>query len=142
MSAAVEGAIEDIPSIGFSLLDFDANADFEGSGYYAHKIAKEVLKQSLPKNTCLNVNIPKGPLKQIKGTKVCRQGKAFWDDQFIKRQDPFGKDYYWITGDFSVTDHGEDTDMWALDHQYVSIVPTQFDMTAFSLISQLNEWDL
>ncbi|MFD1552813.1 5'/3'-nucleotidase SurE [Putridiphycobacter roseus] len=142
MSAAVEGAIEDIPSVGFSLLDFDANADFAAAAHYAHKIAKEVLKHSLPKNTCLNVNIPKGELTAVKGTKICRQGKAFWDDQFVKRQDPFGNDYYWISGEFSVTDHGEDTDMWALDHNYVSIVPTQFDMTAFGLISQLNEWDL
>ncbi len=141
MSAAVEGAIEGIPSIGFSLLDFDADADFDAAKYYAQKICKMVLKNGLPKGTCLNVNIPKGKLEDIKGLKICRQGKAFWEDAFEKRVDPFGGDYYWLTGDFSVTDRGEDTDMYALDQNYVSVVPTQFDMTAHHLITQLNEWD-
>jgi 5'-nucleotidase len=142
MSAAVEGAIEGIPSIGFSLLDFDADADFEASKFFAKQICKQVLKNGLPKGTCLNVNIPKGSVDDIKGVKICRQGRAFWKDAFEKRKDPFGGDYFWLTGDFAVTDKGEDTDMYALDQNYVSIVPTQFDMTAHHLISTLNEWDL
>lgn len=142
MSAAVEGAIESIPSIGFSLLDFDANADFDASIHFARKISQLVLENGIPKGTCLNVNIPKGTLEDIKGIKICRQGRAFWEDSFDKRTDPFGKNYYWLSGDFTVTDHGEDTDMWALDQNYVSIVPSQFDMTAHHMISGLNEWKL
>ena len=142
MSAAVEGAIEGIPSIGFSLLDFDSNADFDAAKHFVKTICKNVLKNGLPKGTCLNVNIPKGKLKDIKGIKICRQGKAFWEDAFEKRTDPFGGDYYWLTGDFAVTDRGEDTDMYALENNYVSVVPTQFDMTAHHLIGTLNEWDL
>ena len=142
MSAAVEGAIESIPSIGFSLLDFDANADFDAAIHYARKISQAVLENGIPKGTCLNVNIPKLGKSEIKGVKICRQGRAFWEDSFEKRTDPFGKDYFWLTGDFSVTDQGEDTDMWALDHNYISVVPTQFDMTAHHLISNLNEWKL
>jgi len=142
MSAAVEGAIESIPSIGFSLLDFDKDADFDAAAHYATLISKQVLKNGIPKGTCLNVNIPKGKLNTIKGTKICRQGKAFWEDSFDKRQDPFGNDYYWLTGDFNVLDKGDDTDLSALEQNYVSIVPTQFDMTAHHLISELNEWDL
>jgi 5'-nucleotidase len=142
MSAAVEGAIEGIPSIGFSLLDFDADADFDASIHFARKITQNVLENGLPSGTCLNVNIPKGDLENIKGIKICRQGRAFWEDSFDKRVDAFGKDYYWLTGNFSVTDKGADTDMWALDNNFVSIVPTQFDMTAHHLISSLNEWDL
>ncbi|WP_027421262.1 5'/3'-nucleotidase SurE [Crocinitomix catalasitica] len=142
MSAAVEGAIEGIPSIGFSLLDHSFHADFEASGHFAHKIAKTVIERGLQKGTCLNVNIPKGKLAAIKGMKVCRQGHAYWEDSFDKRTDPSGNEYFWLTGNFNTTDKGEDTDMWALDHNYVSIVPTQFDMTAHHLISELNEWDL
>jgi 5'-nucleotidase len=142
MSAAVEGAIEGIPSIGFSLLDHSSDADFEAAGYYASQIAAASLANNLQKGVCLNVNIPKGKLEELKGAKICRQGRAFWEDSFDKRTDPFGGDYYWLTGNFSSTDKGEDTDMWALDHGYVSVVPTQFDMTAHHLISQLNEWDL
>lgn len=141
MSAAVEGAIEGIPSIGFSLLDHDADADFDASKHFATKIAAGVLANKLQKGTCLNVNIPKGKLNEINGMKICRQGTAFWEDSFDKRQDPFGGNYYWLTGKFETTDKGADTDMWALENKYVSIVPTQFDMTAHHLISQLNEWN-
>lgn len=142
MSAAVEGAIEGIPSIGFSLLDHDADADFEASGYFARRIAAGVLSNKLQKGACLNVNIPVGKMSDLNGMKICRQGRAFWEDSFEKRKDPFGGDYYWLTGKFETSDKGEDTDMWALENNYVSIVPTQFDMTAHHLISQLNEWNL
>lgn len=143
MSAAVEGAIEGIPSIGFSLLDYHADADFDASMHYANEITEQVIKNGLQKGVCLNVNIPKGTLKELNGMKICRQGRAYWEDSFDKRQDPFGGDYYWLTGDYTFTDKGEDTDLWALAHNYVSVVPTQFDMTAHHLISNLNEeWDI
>lgn len=141
MSAAVEGAIESIPSIGFSLLSHDPDADFDAAIYYANKIAAGVLKNNLQRGVCLNVNIPKGKTETLAGMKICRQGKAFWEDSFDKRKDPSGGDYYWLTGKFETSDKGEDTDMWALENNYVSIVPTQFDMTAHHLISQLNEWE-
>lgn len=142
MSAAVEGAIENIPSIGFSLLDYAADADFKAAAHYARVIAKGVIENGLQPGVCLNVNIPKGKIEEIKGLKICRQGKAFWEDSFDKRKDPFGGEYYWLTGAFARTDKGEDTDLWALDNNYVSIVPTHFDMTAHHLISTMNEWDL
>jgi len=140
MSAAVEGAIEGIPSIGFSLLDHHSEADFEAAAHFASEISKRALSEGIQKGVCLNVNIPKGKREEINGIKICRQGRAFWEDSFDKRTDPFGGDYFWLTGDFSSTDKGEDTDMWALENNFVSIVPTQFDMTAHHLISSLNEW--
>jgi len=140
MSAAVEGAIEGIPSIGFSLLDHSADADFSASIEVARRITEAVLKNGLSTGACLNVNIPRGKAAELNGIKICRQGRAFWEDSFDKRKDPSGGDYFWLTGDFIETDKGEDTDMWALEHKYVSIVPTQFDMTAHHLISNLNQW--
>lgn len=142
MSAAVEGAIEGIPSIGFSLLDHDRNADFDASMDFATKITSEVIKNGLQRGVCLNVNIPKGKKSEIKGIKVCRQGTAYWEDSFDKRLDPHGDNYYWLTGEYHNTDKGEDTDLWALDHNFVSVVPTQFDMTAHHSIALLNEWDI
>lgn len=142
MSAAVEGAIEGIASIGFSLLDHSADADFEAAAGYARRITAAVLKNKLSTGVCLNVNVPKGKPEAIKGMKICRQGRAFWEDSFDKRKDPSGSDYYWLTGKFETTDKGADTDMWALDNGYVSIVPTHFDMTAHHIISGLNEWDI
>ena len=142
MSAAVEGAMEDIPSIGFSLLDFDPDADFTGSQWAVKQIVEKVLNNEFPKSICLNVNIPQLPQEELKGIKICRQAKAYWKDEFDKRHDNFGKPYYWLKGSFNRSDRSEDTDIWALDHGYVTVVPTQFDMTAYHAISQVNEWGL
>src|SRR5690606_13311461 len=123
MSAAVEAAIEGIPAIGFSLQDFDWNADFESVKPFVRRIASEVLNNGLPQGVLLNVNFPKLPYDAVKGVKVCRQAKAMWIEKFDKRQNPSGRDYYWLTGEFVNMDRGEDTDEWALDNGYVSVVP-------------------
>ncbi|MCZ4407602.1 5'/3'-nucleotidase SurE [Cryomorphaceae bacterium 1068] len=141
MSAAVEGAVEGIPSIGFSLLDHSAEADFTASKEVVRKVVKNALEKGVPKNTCLNVNIPNVSIEEIKGIRVCRQAKASWEDDFEPRKDPSGKIYYWITGKFVNPDKGDDTDVWALDHNYVSVVPVQFDLTAHHAMAELNEWD-
>lgn len=140
MSAAVEAGIEGIPAIGFSLCDFNWNANFAASKSYVKKIAESVLKFGLPSGVVLNVNIPNLPKKDIKGTKICRQANARWEEEFDKRQNPHGRDYYWLTGKFVNLDHGEDTDEWALKHGYISIVPVQFDLTAHHAIKNLNNW--
>lgn len=140
MSAAVEAGIEGIPAIGFSLQDYDWNADFEPAGKYIRSIALQVLENGLPPGVILNVNFPKLPESRLKGIKVCRQAKAMWQEKFDRRQTPQGKDYYWLTGEFVNLDNGEDTDEWALDHGYVSVVPVQFDLTAHHAIAELNSW--
>jgi 5'-nucleotidase len=142
MSAAVEAGIEGIPAIGFSLLDYDWNADFEPAKHYAKKIALEVLANGLPKGVVLNVNIPKLAAADIKGIKIGRQANALWVEKFDKRQTPQGKDYYWLTGEFVNHDKGTDTDEWALANGYVSVVPVQFDMTAHHAIQHLNDWNI
>ncbi len=142
MSAAVEAGIEGIPAIGFSLLDYNWNADFEPCRKFVKKIAAEVLQKGLPDGVILNVNLPKLPESEIKGIKICRQAKAYWEEKFDKRTNPMGKDYYWLTGKFVNQDNGEDTDEWALAQGYVSVVPVQFDLTAHHAIQTLNSWGL
>lgn len=137
MSAAIEGAMSGIPSIGFSLLDYDLEADFTAAKYFVKKIVKEALTHPLKEGTCLNVNIPKLPLTEIKGIKVAKQAKAFWDDTFDERADPLKKNYYWLAGEFHNHDKGEDTDMWALENNYVSVVPTQYDLTAYNILKEI-----
>ena len=141
MSAAVEAGIEGIPAIGFSLLDYDWNADFDQIKPFIKKISLEVLAKNLPEGTILNVNFPKLKTEDIKGIKICRQAKAIWMEKFDKRKTPYGKDYYWLTGEFVNQDKGEDTDEWALSNGYISIVPVQFDLTAHHAIQYLNSWD-
>jgi 5'-nucleotidase len=139
MSAAMEGAIEGIPSIGFSLLDYALDADFSAAKVYAEMIAKNVLTDGIPTGSLLNVNIPKLSLKSIKGVKVCRQAIAKWEEEFDERLDPNKRKYYWLTGKFLSQDQGQDTDEWALKNGYISLVPVQFDFTAHHAIPFLNK---
>ena len=141
MAAAVEGALEGIPSIGFSLTTYSSDANFNASKKIVKAITKQVLNNSLKRGVCLNVNIPDVKFELIKGIKVCRQGRAFWDDTFDKRTDPLGKDYYWLTGSFSSKEQSSDTDIHYLKENYVTVVPTQFDMTCYNSVEELKKWE-
>lgn len=136
MSAAMEAAIEGIPSAGFSLLDYNFNADFTIATQVAKDIATRMLSRTMPAHTLLNVNIPIATSDTFKGIKVCRQAYAKWEEEFDHRIDPRGKDYYWMTGKFRNMDKGEDTDVNALKNGYASVVPVTFDLTDY----QTKEW--
>lgn len=142
MSAAVEAGIEGVPAIGFSLLDYNWDADFEACKEFVRNITLNVLKHKLPEGVVLNVNIPSLKRAEIKGVKICRQALGNWKEDFDKRVSPQGENYYWLTGKFVNLDQGEDTDLWALENGYVSMVPVQFDLTAHHYIQKLNSWDL
>jgi 5'-nucleotidase len=137
MSAALEGSLEGIPSVGFSLLNHSVEADFTGAKHYAKKIIAQLLQQNYTKNLCLNVNIPNLSTELIAGAKVCRQAKGNWEEEYDERTDPMGRKYYWLTGKFVLEDDGTDTDEWALANNYVSIVPVQPDVTNYSLMDDL-----
>jgi len=142
MSAAVEAGTQGIPSIGFSLCDYNLDADFEPVKNFVRTITKECLENGMPSGVVLNVNFPKLKEKDIRGIKICRQANAYWKEKFDKRTNPLGRDYYWLTGEFINQDKGEDTDEWALKNGYVSVVPVQFDLTAHHAIKDINSWDL
>ncbi|HXB09725.1 MAG TPA: 5'/3'-nucleotidase SurE [Puia sp.] len=139
MSAAVEAAIESIPSMGFSLLDYSVEADFGPARKYVRIIVEQVLSRPMDKHLILNVNFPAVPDNLIKGIKICRQAYAKYEEDFVERNDPNSRKYYWLTGKFVNFDRGRDTDVWALEHNYVSVVPVQFDMTNYVLKSKLEK---
>ncbi|WP_333662623.1 5'/3'-nucleotidase SurE [Chishuiella changwenlii] len=141
MSAAVEAGIEGISAIGFSLADFSYNADFNASEKFIKTIIAQVLEHKLPKGIVLNVNIPKLKEFDIKGIKVCRQADAKWEEKFDKREDPRGRVYYWMSGEFKNLDKGEDTDEKALADGYISIVPVRYDLTAHHFLPDLRNWN-
>lgn len=142
MSAAIEGALEGYPSIGFSLCDFSSKADFSHVEEWVEKIARQVLEKGIAKGVALNVNFPPKRNEPIKGIKLCRQADAKWQEEFAERFDPTGRKYFWMAGNFVNFDKGEDNDEWAIANNYVSIVPCQYDLTAYHAISQINkEWD-
>lgn len=142
MSAAVEGGIEGIPSVGFSLCDYALEADFGLSADIARVVAKSVLERGLMPGTLLNVNIPKIDPAQFRGLRVSRQAAAKWKENFEERHDPHGKAYYWMTGEFELLEQAEDTDEWALRNGYASVVPVQFDLTAHHALPNLQGWGM
>lgn len=132
MGAVLEGCAYGVPSVGFSICDHSAGADFTDFAPYITKITEQVLKNGLPDGTCLNVNAPVG---KIAGMRVVRQCKGNWIEEFERRTDPAGRDYYWLTGRYDNKEpHATDTDEWALANGYVSIVPTKVDLTAHDFI--------
>jgi 5'-nucleotidase len=142
MSAAIEGALEGTPSIGFSLCDYSMEADFSQAGKFIANIIGESLKNRIPKGVCLNVNIPRLKEAEIQGIKVVRQARANWVERFEERKDPYGREYYWLTGEFvNFEPESLDTDEWALANGYISVVPTQADLTSHSALTQLKHFE-
>lgn len=140
MSAAIEGAMEGIPSIGFSLADFDANADFTATQFFGAKIIQQLLNHPISSSVCLNVNVPKLKADAIQGIQVCKQAHAYWADRFERRKDQYGRDYFWLTGEFADVDQRPDTDLQALKNGFVSVVPTHFDLTSHETLQQIKHW--
>lgn len=137
MSAAMEASLAGIPSIGFSLLDLSYNADFTASQHYAAKLISFALSHQFEHSKLLNVNIPNLPLEEIKGMKVCKQGKSGWSEEFLEAKDPRGRPYYWMAGDFILHEESPDSDINALGNGYVSVVPSMHDLTSYPAIPEL-----
>ena len=134
MSAAMEASLNGIDSIGFSLLDFRADANFEPSKKWIKQLILSVLEKGLSGGKLLNVNIPNIPAEEIKGMQVCRQSNSRWVEEFQENEDPMGHKYYWLTGSFVTKDNVEGTDVWALENGYISIVPSGHDLTDYESV--------
>jgi 5'-nucleotidase len=141
MSAAIEGAMEGIPSFGFSVADYAPDADFSASQHYIEVLLRKFFEKGFQPGICLNVNIPKLPLSEIKGIQFCKQAHAYWSDRFEKRQDQYGRDYFWLTGEFADLDQRPDTDLHALKSGFISVVPTHFDLTAYAHLNHFKSWE-
>jgi 5'-nucleotidase len=137
MAAVLEGALAGVPSVGFSLNNYSLKADFGPSETFIKSIASDVISNGLPAGVCLNVNIPDVPVEQIKGIKLCRQAAGTWEEDFDEREDPNGRKYYWMKGVYAQIGKGEDTDQWAVEHDYIAVVPVQFDLTAHHALEML-----
>jgi 5'-nucleotidase len=137
LSAAMEASLEGIPSIGFSLLDYAYNANFDGSKAYVKELISWVLENGMESGRLLNANIPNLPENEIKGFKVCRQADARWVEEFTEAIDPRGQKYYWLTGKFINEDKGTDTDIAALEKGYISVVPSMHDLTNYPALEKV-----
>ena len=129
-----------MPVSGASLSRRQASPDFTVAKKVVEMTLDKILEKPMPHGVCLNVNIPQIKSSGFKGLKVCRAAHAYWEDRFDKREDQYGNPYYWLTGEFSNEDKGEDTDLSALGQGFASIVPVQFDLTAYHAMAELNSW--
>jgi 5'-nucleotidase len=141
MSAAMEASLEGIRSIGFSLLDFSFEADFSAAKHFGSMIIEKMLDYKSKNNVLLNVNIPKLPTKEIKGIKICEQGEGVWTEDFKESQDPRGQKYYWLTGSFDADLENTKSDLWALRNGYISIVPSQHNLTDYKSMDSLKNFE-
>ena len=141
MAAAIEACMDGINAIGYSLDCYDADADFDHLDGYIIAITKKVLAEGLPPGICLNVNFPKRSEEPIKGLKICRQAKAKWIEVYSECHDEQGGLCLKLGGEFVYEDQGEDTDFYALQNNYVSLVPTHFDLTAMQYLDEMRRFE-
>lgn len=144
VTAAMEAVIWDTPGIAFSLDSPDNHLgalDYRAAAESARKIVQTFLQHRWMPGMLLNVNIPYRPLTEIKGVRVTRQGLRVYRDRLDKRIDPRGRPYYWIGGEAPTGMPEEGTDVGALAAGYISITPLQLDLTMYSAIPALGDWD-
>jgi 5'-nucleotidase len=141
MAAVFEGAMAGVPSIGFSFNNYSHEVGMEACVAFVNKITNKVLTQGLPQGVALNVNIPDIPSNEMIGIRICKQATGTWQEDFDERLDPVGRKYYWLKGVFVKTGNGNDTDEWAMENGYVSVVPVQFDFTSYETMNLLKSWE-
>lgn len=139
VSAAMEGTIHKVPSIAASLAAFE-NLDFAYAAKFVKKLVDCIIGRKLPQHSFLNINIPNVPENEIKGYSITKQGVSVYDQKLLKRMDPRGIEYYWLSGDYpsGLTDPGTDFEA-VYKNKMVSITPIHLDMTNFALIEELKE---
>ena len=135
VSAAIEASVHDIPSVGFSILDYSTTTEFKHTETHIINIVRNLLSSNL--NVCLNVNIPKYSENKIKGIKIAKQAKGKWIEDFDERVSPMGKRYFWLTGEFIKEDESNEADQNLLDDNYISVVPVKYDLTDYSQIDNV-----
>jgi len=142
VAAAMEGTILGIPAIAVSL-GGEGRGDLEGYADVLHRLLRQILtRSSIPSETFFNVNIPNIPPAEIKGVRVTRLGRRVYSDSLVRREDPGGREYFWIGGGVSSWSGGDDSDFRAVEANYISITPMHLDLTNHRLINEVEAWDL
>jgi 5'-nucleotidase len=140
VSAALEGTILGVPSVAVSQ-EGQQRFRFEAAAAYAVRIARLVLRNGLPAETLLNVNVPDRPLRLIAGVRVTSLSRRRFDDPIIEKMDPHGRKYYWIAGTRVSWDRRKDSDHEAVRRGMVSITPIHLDITHYAVLEQLRGWE-
>ncbi len=141
IGAVMEGCLNGIPSIGYSVDNHSADAEFGHCSDAIRRTAQKVLDKGLPDGVCLNVNFPAEG--ELKGIKVCKQASGVWENEWVKQTHPRGYDYYWLTGEFVEKEpDNKESDRWAFRNGYAAVTPITVDFTAYEMIDKIKSWNL
>jgi len=141
VSAAIEGALQGIPAFAISVAG-DMDLDFGAAGHFAKRLAEEILRRGLPRDTLLNVNVPNLPVEKVHGVAITRQGRRVYSETVVQKIDPRGKAYYWIGGAAPMWQSLGETDHEAVSAGWISLTPLHLDLTNYRVIDELKEWSL
>lgn len=141
VAAALEGPILGIPAIACSLDSFESQ-DYSAAADFTADLALKVLNEGLPEGTLLNVNVPALPREQIKGVRVTKMGRRLYRDQWDRRVDPRGREYYWLAGELAEVSNEQESDVAAAGAGYISVTPVQLDLTRYDQVQRIENWQL
>lgn len=139
VSAATEGTLMGIPSMAVSLSTFDTHADLSIAADVAYDVASRLYDLGLPPGTLLNVNVPAVHRSAYKGMRVTRQGLSAWRDNYERRRDPMGREYFWLTGEFVTLQPHPDADDLAVADGWTAITPIHYELTNFDVLERLRD---
>ena len=139
VAAAIEGAFFGITSVAVSL-QFDEHARFDRAARLASEIIEQILGQKTPEPQLYNLNVPTAALSGTPEVCVVPMNVARYGDSFEKRTDPFGRDYYWLTGGPPAPTAGHETDLSALAKGKVTITPLDYNMTRQAVLAEMKQW--
>ncbi len=142
VSAAMEGVMLGVPGVAISF----AGSDPEMMGTYRDTLVRLIRRitsaEDFPRNTLLNINLPRLPAPEVKGVRVTRLGSRFFSESLTRMKDPWGREIMWIGGGTITWTGGEDADHAAVAEGYISITPLHMDLTNYSLIETVRAWRL
>ena len=141
VSAATEAAVFGIPSVAMSIDSFKP-ADFGAATAFLDRLLKVIEKEGLPEGVSLNVNIPNVPAAEVRGVRITHQGKKKHLERYDRRIDPRGHVYYWLCNSTFTHDTDPEADSIALEENYISVTPIQYNLTRHEMLEVLKKWPL
>ena len=138
VSAALEGAMNGLPSFAISLVNGHTKlADFGPSAQFIKDFLPRALEKGVPEKSILNINIPAVALQEFAGIKVTELGVSMYTDTYDRREDPRGGVYYWLAGEIAEGVESEDSDVEAIRNNRVSITPVHYNLTNYAALNHL-----